>query len=321
MTVSKLSLQALEVFQVVARNGALQDTARELDMSISAVSHHLGRLEQELGLALIDRSHRPMSLTPAGLNFLRRVERGLREIRLAQSETAIQGLLSIGDLSIGIVEDFENTVAPELAVTLSRVMPNARLKLRTEPSHVQLELLRQRRLDIAIGTEHFELVEDVSVNSLARDPFVLAVPAQVNWQAEDYLAGRTGLPFLRFNARHVIGRMVEAHLQRNRLDLAHRYEIDSTQSILALIANKAGWTITTPICCLRAERFRQDVRLWPLPVPEFTRQLSLFARSDTSDTTIEAITGIVRRLIKSEAIQPLVAGDPWLRGKLDVTTS
>ncbi|MGR3493358.1 MAG: helix-turn-helix domain-containing protein, partial [Shimia sp.] len=54
-----MSLQALEVFESVARIGSLQGAARELNLSVSSVSHHIGRLESELGTTLLDRSKRP----------------------------------------------------------------------------------------------------------------------------------------------------------------------------------------------------------------------------------------------------------------------
>ena len=103
MSYSKLSLQALEMFEVLSRSLSLQKTAQTMGLSISSVSHHLNRLEDELGVRLIDRAHRPMVLTPAGQNFSARIEEGLRHIRLAQSETAIGGLYQARQLRIGVI--------------------------------------------------------------------------------------------------------------------------------------------------------------------------------------------------------------------------
>ena len=173
---SKLSIRALEVFEVAARTGSLQATADEVGLSISSVSRHLTRTEAALGLVLIDRTRRPMVLTAAGTNFLRRTEEGLRHIRMAGRESAIGGLAQTRALSIGMMDDFESRIAPELAVTLAQAMPRMRLTLKMEPSHRAVRLVQQRRLDIAIATDPPQGAEGLSDRVLLRDPFVLAVP-------------------------------------------------------------------------------------------------------------------------------------------------
>ena len=83
-----LSLKWLELFQICARKGSLQDTAAETGLSISTVSHHLKSLEDHLGIALFDHSRRPMVLTPKGHVFLRNIDDALLAIRKAQAEAS-----------------------------------------------------------------------------------------------------------------------------------------------------------------------------------------------------------------------------------------
>lgn len=59
-------LDDLGFFQQLARAGSLTDTARELGISLSAVSKRLRRLEQRLGVALATRTTRRLTLTPEG---------------------------------------------------------------------------------------------------------------------------------------------------------------------------------------------------------------------------------------------------------------
>lgn len=74
----------LRVLHEVARRGGVMRAAEALYLTPSAVSQQLAQLEREVGLALIDRSQRRVSLTPAGrvlAGYAERVEEELIEAR------------------------------------------------------------------------------------------------------------------------------------------------------------------------------------------------------------------------------------------------
>ncbi len=311
MALPRVTLQALEAFACVARHRSMQVAAREMRMSISSISHHVARLEAELGAPLLDRSRRPMGLTRAGQDALHHVVEALRHMRLAASQTAIGDLHRARVLRIGIVEDFESRISPELAVALAGHMPQAKLTIRTVLSHEAPGLLLGRDIDIAIVTEIDDPAEGLTREALLRDPFVLAAPPDLPDGPAHLLAG-SALPFLRFNADHAIGRQVEAHLARNRIRLPNRYEFDSAQSIMAVIARGGGWSILTPLNFLRAQRFMAQVRLHPLPFAGFARRLVVLSGAELGRPIPLAIAEILRGMIQREAIAPIVANYPWL---------
>lgn len=65
-------LRQIKYFQAIARCGNFTEAAEECYISQSAISQQLQALEQELGVKLVDRSHRKISLTPAGEHFYQR---------------------------------------------------------------------------------------------------------------------------------------------------------------------------------------------------------------------------------------------------------
>lgn len=316
-----LSIQALEIFDVLARTGSLRATAAEIGLSIASVSHHLNRLEKDLDVILVDRSKRPMVLTLQGVNFLNRIREGLRHIRQATEETAMGALSDLRSLRIGIIEDFDSEVSPRLAASLSRGMPKLALTLRTEPSHQAMDLVARRHLDLAIAFRPEALGAPFTDWPLLRDPFVMAVPKESAAPLASYFEGRSGLPLLRFNSSHLIGERIDAQLRRNRIAVDSRHEIDSNQTIMALVAQGYGWTITTPVGYFRAHRFRDAVTLHPLPIPGFTRYLSLIGHSDGSETTARFVFETMRRVLNEDTVQPALQRFPWLRGKLMVAQS
>jgi DNA-binding transcriptional LysR family regulator len=77
---SRSDLGDLNVFMMLARAGGFRKAALDLDVSASALSHALRGLETRLGVRLINRNARSVTLTAAGEELLSRLEAGFGEI-------------------------------------------------------------------------------------------------------------------------------------------------------------------------------------------------------------------------------------------------
>lgn len=314
----RISLQALDAFERVARSGSVQIAAAEMKLSISSVSHHLARLEEQLGVTLFDRSSRPFSLTREGHQALQHLAKALLHIRRATDDTAISGLLGTRSLRIGIVEEFESSVTPVLAVYLTQQMPRATLSICNVLSHQATALLQKGDIDLAVVSDSGRTSIGTTSLQVMRDPFVLATPEDLDVDPAELLAGRSELAFLRFNQSHLIGQQIEAHLARNQIELPRRFEFDTAQSILAVIAGGAGWSILTPLGFMRAQRFAASVRLHPLPLPAFSRRLALVSRDSFDEALRQALGVLLRQIIRREVVNPACDTYPWLTGLLEI---
>ncbi|HFQ15250.1 MAG TPA: LysR family transcriptional regulator [Rhodobacteraceae bacterium] len=312
MQYSNLSLKSLELFQMVAKSGSVQKVAQDTGLSISTVSHHLRRLEDNLNVSLLDHARRPMVLTPAGVNFLRYVEGALRLIRKGEVQLKSGNLAEARELRLGIVDDFDSEIAPELAQLLAGAMPKCTFRHHTRPSHEIIQLLMENRLDVGVATRPVNDVPGLVEYPLLRDPFVLVVPANHGAAPEDFLAGQTSLPFLRYARDQIIGGRIEAHLRRLRISLPNRFELESNQSLIGMVAEGSGWAITTPAGYLRAKRFHRQVRLHPYPGKGFTRMLSLYTTELYVLPVAEMILTTLRRLIDVHFMKFAHAEMPWL---------
>jgi DNA-binding transcriptional LysR family regulator len=102
-------LQTLIVFRRTARTGSFSRAARELGMSQASVSRAIAALERELGVSLMTRTTRAVSLTDRGAEYLARIEALLDALEEADHEArgegALHGLLRIGlSSSFGVRE-------------------------------------------------------------------------------------------------------------------------------------------------------------------------------------------------------------------------
>ena len=86
MTTMKIQPGDIGFFSALASAGSLSAAARELGVTTPAVSKRLGQMETRLGIALVNRSTRRMSLTPEGQLYLDHARRILAEIGEMEEE-------------------------------------------------------------------------------------------------------------------------------------------------------------------------------------------------------------------------------------------
>lgn len=81
-----MDVDALRLFVDAARRGSFAAAARAANMAPSQVSRSVAKLESDMGVRLVQRTTRSMTLTEAGVRYLARVEGALAELDRATDE-------------------------------------------------------------------------------------------------------------------------------------------------------------------------------------------------------------------------------------------
>ncbi|MBV9980051.1 LysR family transcriptional regulator, partial [Bradyrhizobium sp.] len=180
-----IEFRELYIFQMVASTGNMTVAAGRLGMTQAAVSQALKQLEKRLEIQLVQRSQRPLVLTPAGIALQLRSDSILDQIE------AIPAALH--------------------------------------------QAANQRLPEVRVG-----LMDTFAANAGAA--FVKQLMgAAVRVQVESGSAPALNDAFLQ----------IERHLRRLRVNAVRTLEIDSSEALLAMVADGAGWAITTPLCLLQ----------------------------------------------------------------------
>ncbi|MFB9471005.1 LysR family transcriptional regulator [Nonomuraea salmonea] len=209
----------LRVLREVARRGGVARAAEALHLTPSAVSQQLAQLEREVGLPLIDRSQRSVSLTPAGrvlAGYADRVEEELTEAKreLTRFTERLAGPVRIAAFPTVITHVLVPAMR-ELARRHPRITPVIR-EIYGQPA---LQELRLGSVDVLITEQDMGLpplslpslttrllyVDEYrvvvppswpdppsTVEDLMRRPWVAGDPAQACGQALERLAGLHG---------------------------------------------------------------------------------------------------------------------------------
>jgi DNA-binding transcriptional LysR family regulator len=114
------NFSAFEVFARVARTQSFSRTARELEVSQPSVSRTISMLEAELGVSLLVRTTRLVTLTEEGAEYLSRIEPILEAVE--EANNAVRGATELkGVLRVGMTSTFGNrAIIPRIPAFLDR---------------------------------------------------------------------------------------------------------------------------------------------------------------------------------------------------------
>lgn len=318
MLMKGVTLRGLEVFEALAATGSVAKAAERTGLSQPAVSQQMRNLETALGTDLVDHGRRPMQLTPAGRSFLQRTRAVLTQLRLAQNELTVMDLTHLSTLNLGVIDDFDNDLTPRLVTILAESMTRCRFKLITAPSHEISNEMKAKRLHLAISASSGEVMDGIVEYPMVRDPYIFVCRRGAVADLGSVEAVMQNQPLLRYDREQLIGRQIEAHLARQKLNFVERFEIGAHLSLMTLVSRGMGWGITTPLGYMRAGRFHDEMEAHPVPFKPFSRTISLFAGSDWADRVPRDVARTTRMLVNEMVISPALHQLPWLEGELRV---
>lgn len=146
-----LDMTTLRAFLTVAEQGGVTRAAAALHLTQSAVSMQLKRLEESLGLDLLDRSNRRIALTPSGEQLLAYARR-----LVALNDEAVGRLTDQvyeGVVTLGVPHDIVFPVLPKVLKTFNSAFPRVQVHLKSNGTVRLHEALQKGEADLILTTE------------------------------------------------------------------------------------------------------------------------------------------------------------------------
>jgi LysR family hydrogen peroxide-inducible transcriptional activator len=169
------SFQQLRFLCALAERCHFGKAADSCAVTQSTLSGGIKDLEARLGVALFERSHRHVLLTPLGKEIAASAQRllvGAEEL-VGMARNAQAPLT--GPLRFGVIPTIGPYVLPALLSHLGAVVPGLKLYVREDQSAILLDKLAAGELDILLLAMPYDL-GDVETMEIAEDPIVVAVP-------------------------------------------------------------------------------------------------------------------------------------------------
>ncbi|MER6608848.1 LysR substrate-binding domain-containing protein [Streptomyces sp. NPDC000927] len=239
-----MELRHLRYFVAVAETRHFGKAAEQLHMAQPPLSQAIRRLEGELGVELLRRTTRQVSLTGAGEVFRTDAERILKAVDEAVARVGRFASGAEGVLRIGLTGSASYRQLPALARLVKREMPQVILEVHTEMlTPAQEAGLIERRLDIGVLRPPVRQ-EGITHRSLAAEALVVAVPERHPLAGADTVRVEQlrHEDFVMYGA--TLGSVVDDAVVRSCLAAGfypHRaYEVTETSAALALVAAGLG---------------------------------------------------------------------------------
>jgi LysR family hydrogen peroxide-inducible transcriptional activator len=170
-----MNLRALQYFVKLADLRHFSKAADACFVSQPTLSTQIKKLEEELGVQLVERAPKMIMLTPVGEEIADRARLVLNDIEQIRAVARRSSNPADGVLRLGLFPTLAPYFLPHVVPSVRERFPKLRLQLAEEKTEEILRMLRQGQLDagilaLPVGGEGLE------VEILFEEPFVLALP-------------------------------------------------------------------------------------------------------------------------------------------------
>src|ERR671910_576012 len=262
-----LDVRRLQTLRAVAREGSLTAAAKALGYTQPAVSHHIARLEEEVGTAVLTRLGRGVRLTDAGRALVEHADAVLARLAAAEEDVAAIAGLRAGRVRIAAFPSASATLMAAALGSLRARHPGVEVAFAEAEPEDALPRLRAGDVDLVVGFSYKAVGSgdgrDLDAQPLLRDPSLAVLPPDHPHASGDGpldladLAGDTWIAGCERCRGHLV------HLARNAgFEPPIAYATDDYVTVQSLVAGGLGVTLL-PSLALAAAR-RDDIAVRPV---------------------------------------------------------
>jgi DNA-binding transcriptional LysR family regulator len=268
----------LKLFRDIAQNKSISRGATLNEISQSAASQYIQEMERRLGVTLLDRTTRPLTLTPAGKLFYDLCRDALRreeqfQVQLESLKGLVEGTVRVASIySIGLSE------MSRLQEEFAARFPNAQF-------HV--DYLRPDKVYEAVLADQADLglvsypvgTKDLAVIPWREEEMTVAAPPShpLKQKAVLVLADLEGYDFIGFDEDLSIRRELDRFFRTQGIEIRMAMQFDNIQMIKEAVALGSGISIL-PARTMQAEIAQGRLVSIPLHAPELVRPVGIVHR-------------------------------------------
>jgi DNA-binding transcriptional LysR family regulator len=269
-----IDLRLLRMFSTLARVGSHTRTAGILNLTQSAISHGMKRLEDQLGCTLIYKKGKTAHLTPEGRHFLGQILRILDSLDRATDSVSGRSE-SRTKLSIVISASIAQAILAPVLREFRESYPNVSLGIRLEDTIAAVQEVEEGRSDLAIVIDG-NLPPGLKTTPLFRDQMKFLVSPQHPWAAKERInaADLKNEHYLLYQRNSVTFRRAEDFFLRSGVRLNSYVEIPSVDIMKQLAQLGLGVAMMAPWAA-RKEIEEGSLTAIPTPRSRITRQWAI----------------------------------------------
>lgn len=294
----RLDLPGLEAFLSIAERGSFHAAAAHLNLSQTALSHRIRKLEEAVGVTLIARTTRSLSLTPAGVELLPKARRLIEDMAATFEGLRARSLRQDEKVAIGCLPTVAVMCLPRVLSRFREAYPHTFVRVHDNSASEIAEKVQNG--DAAFGITILAADRwSLDMEPIVQEPFMLVcrrgLPLSdrtaVNW------ADIEGLPLVRISAETGNRILIDDALGSRRDRLDWRFEAQRVTTAVSLVKSGIGYAIVPQLAFdIAGDR---ELAAIPLGSPAVTRTLGAVTRKGVPlDGAAAALLGLMREALR-----------------------
>ena len=170
-----MNLQELRYLVAVAEQRHFGRAAESCNVSQPTLSSQIKKLEDELGVKLLERTNKRVALTPVGAQIVEHAHRALAEAGQMEAVARAAKDPLVGPLKLGAIPTLAPYLLPRIFEPLKQQYPGLTIELWEDQTKALVDGLRNHRLDAALLATDSETPE-VTELVLFEEPLLAALP-------------------------------------------------------------------------------------------------------------------------------------------------
>jgi len=292
-----MNLRDLQYLVAVDEERHFNKAATRCYISQPTLSGQLKKLEQELGVLLIERTSRQVVMTEAGRAIADQARKVQAEVNIINEIAESFHDPMVGELHLGIIPTIAPYLLPVIMSRMSRKYPKLKFWLYENHTATLLEKMRRVELDVLILA--LPLPEDngeFAEMDLYRESFLLAVPQK------DDLANKASVTPADINGREML-LLEEGHCLRGQaLDVCNaagakenqRFHASSLETLRHMVNEGLGITLMPQLAVPRKPKKEDTIHYIQFDKPQPSRRIGLLYRKGSyREETFEKMKEII----------------------------
>ncbi|WP_206486361.1 DNA-binding transcriptional regulator OxyR [Thalassotalea sp. G2M2-11] len=294
-----IKLRDLEYLDAIAKYRHFGKAAQACFVSQPTLSGQIMKLEQQLGLTLIERQTRNVMLTPMGEQLIVQARKVLQEAQNFElSAKALLDPLS-GDLHLGLIPTLAPYLLPHIMKDLNNALPKIDFYLYEDKTQHLLEQLAQGQLDALIlpwldGMNKFERYD------LFDEAFVMAAPINHEFSQKQsmHLNDLVDHKILTLEDGHCLRDQAMGYCFSAGANEDQSFRATSLETLRYMVSSNRGVTLMPELAVYG--RVNDDISYIEFSSPKPSRKISLLIRSGYSRMAcIREVVSTVKQSVAS----------------------
>ncbi|MFO1149740.1 MAG: LysR family transcriptional regulator [Alsobacter sp.] len=302
-----MDIRQLRYFIAIAEEGSLSAASVRLGVAQPSLSQHVIKIEEELGVQLIQRSTRGVMITPSGEILLEHAREICNRMSICQELVRRSGNTPQGTVAFGLPPSVSMVLSVPLAETVRVELPKVKLRVVEAMSGFVASWLQDETVDLGFLYD-LGAAKNLEVRELMQEELhFFAAPD--NWPLAREpgspvpLAEVAGLDLVLPSQHHGLRKTMDRYAAERGIELNVWLEMDALSQIKDLVVRGSGFTILAP-AAVHDRVERNELVGSPIVEPYTTRPVYLarkqsrpqtFVSHEVERITIEVVEDLVKR--------------------------